>query len=64
MKMQVDVEIQPFYIPSYVTLKHTGNIIASSIPSVTTNKLDTEVLSKMCDEWRAGVFKLAKKKDN
>lgn len=51
------IEIEPFPAPNYATTADpkTPNLRISEVP--------VDILSRMCDEWRARVFELAGQDD-
>ncbi|MFA6132518.1 MAG: hypothetical protein WC869_00725 [Phycisphaerae bacterium] len=52
---------KPFMVPNFVTLDLAGCVHEE--PTVPLKAVDAETLSKMCDEFRAAIFKKAGKKD-
>lgn len=64
MRVQLDVEINPFSVPNFVTIvekpkpRQDGFKPSEGIP---LSELDEITLEKMCDEFRASVFKKAGK---
>jgi hypothetical protein len=48
-------------VPNFVTLDLAGCVHEE--PTVPLKAVDAETLSKMCDEFRAAIFKKAGKKD-
>lgn len=55
--MKVDIEIMNFCVPSSAQAGDEGSPMELS-------KLNWETLNKLCDNFRAGVFKNAKMKDS
>lgn len=61
MRAKVSVELRPFRIPEAVGLTdEQGDITVATVKLV---ELDEDVLSALCDEFRAGVFEAAGKTD-
>lgn len=64
--MKLQVELQPFIIPSYVLEKTRPGKRQDGIQHARSHdieELDVETLGQLCDEFRAGVFAKAGKAD-
>lgn len=63
IKVTTEIELQPFGVPNY------GVEVGCSIPfkfspqSIDLKDIPADLLAKMCDDWRASVFKRAGKID-
>jgi len=62
MKMQIELDIEPFSVPKFVRTKHSldGNAGDESQP-ISLKKLDVGVLDKLCAQFRHDVFRHAGK---
>lgn len=64
--MKITIPLVPFSTPNYVTMqmpdrpRQEGFVEA---PKYALSELEPEVLSGLCDEFRAAVFKKAGKRD-
>ena len=64
MKIQLEVKINPFDIPAYVTIKaepRSRQEGFSSEDGIPLSALDSETLEKLCNDFRDGVFRKAGK---
>lgn len=62
----IAVEVRPFLLPHFVTVPAPKRPRQDGIGdpiSIPLRDLDPDVLSKLCDEFRAGVFQIAGKPD-
>lgn len=64
--IKMSVELRPFLVPQFVTwpspMRPRQDGITPPI-SIPLRDLDADTLSALCDEFRAGVFKMAGKDD-
>jgi hypothetical protein len=66
MSVTLSVELQPFTVPNFVREKTRPRPRQDGFhetPCHALHELDQATLSQMCDEFRAGVFAKAMKKD-
>lgn len=66
MPVTLSVELQPFTVPNFVREKRAPRPRQegfSETPCHALHELDQATLSQLCDEFRAGVFANAGKKD-
>lgn len=62
MKINLEIEVRPFTVPNYViTIPKTGGRNEET-PKIAIADLDAVTLEKMCNEFRASIFKQAGKK--
>jgi len=64
MKVTIEVELEQFHVPDYVQeIAQVGNREEGFKKPATykISELDPDTLSKLCDAFRAGVFKKAGK---
>lgn len=66
MTIKIETALQPFMVPSYA--REVGQIGKredgfKEVPGHLLSELSAQVLSDMCDEFRAGVFTKAGKDD-
>jgi len=59
----VDVPTRPWTTPNYVTLRPNDGKLYVNPPTFHIESIHPETLSRMCDEFRADVFKKAGKAD-
>lgn len=62
MKIKQEIEIKPFTVPNFVILNGSKTLQCLN-PSIPIENLDVDVLSELCIEFRANVFKKCDKKD-
>jgi hypothetical protein len=61
MKIKIEVDIAPFDVPHKV---YGNKVINGQINTFELNKLTSEQLGKLCDEFRKNVFLKAGLKDD
>ncbi len=61
MKVQINIIINPFSVPDYVTTNKEHFIPKTSCGGIPLSYLDEITLEKMCDEFRTNIFKKAGK---
>lgn len=64
MKIQIEIEIQPFTVPNFVRrVRLKDEIVGKDDDStgIPIGSLDTAILDKLCDDFKANVFKKAGK---
>jgi len=59
MKVQVEMEVQPFTVPYYVLVKGQSATGDGKINSIPLKDLSRDDLESLCDEFRASVLKAA-----
>ena len=66
MAVKITVELQPFTLPNFVREKESPRPRQDEFRESrchALHDLDTSVLANLCDEFRAGIFAKAMKKD-
>lgn len=67
MKIKVEVQIEPFPVPNFVTVQKgiatEGGLHNSQPNAYPLDQLDVETLERLCETFRAGLFSKASKKD-
>ncbi len=64
--MKLDVDVQPWSTPNYVIAKMAPRPRQEGLTcalSWSLNEVDPELLSKLCDEFRADIFRKAGRVD-
>lgn len=61
MKVQVEMEVQPFTVPNFVLVKAQSSIGDEKITSIPLRDLSREDLTVLCNEFRVSVFQAAGK---
>ena len=56
MKARIEMDTRPFEVPNYAQVSHSEHVV--NVPLAT---LEPSVLEALCDEFRASVFRCAKK---
>lgn len=59
MKVQVEMEVQPFTVPNFVLLTGKSSTGDGKINSIPLKDLSREDLTALCNEFRVSVFKAA-----
>lgn len=60
--LKVDVKLQPFSVPNYVTMLGYVDGAGNNLPK-SLRSLEPKILSQLCDQFREEVFKKAGKND-
>lgn len=61
MKIMIELDINPFTVPNFVTVNTRSVVKGESYPAIALKDIDSETLDRLCRDFRNEVFSKAGK---